>query len=307
MSLGKLDPAKAIPTLVKMFDAGKTGPFIEEGSDGASVIVRGSKDQIEEVVVAINAMQGGGIDFGTPGKVRVIPVEKGNATNLAKAIQKTYKLNNRNPVKVIVPGLDSGDEDRPKAKDAPPAIGPVKDKDVSKAVPAPAVVAATKEYVPGSGKGAGDAVVVPVVLPAAFGDDKKAPTAPAEAKKDDKPLVTILALGGQIVVSSEDGEVAGRHRQVEPGAPGGPRRRRLPGHQAQGRQRPRGGPHPDRVVQRPAPAAGGRGPRRQPVRHDDGTHGHGRGGGRAAAEACASASRPTRRRTRCSSGRRSST
>ncbi len=103
VNLTVLDAAKLAETLKLMFNDAKAGAiFIEADVLRNAIVVRGSKDQVEEVKLAIRAI--GENPTAQAGSMRIISLEKGSAATLAEAIQKLLPQMRPNPVKVILPG-----------------------------------------------------------------------------------------------------------------------------------------------------------------------------------------------------------
>ena len=81
-----------------------------------AVVVRGSKEQVEEILGAIKALG----DTGTlTGGQRVITLESGSAATLAEELSKMLQKMGKNPVQVIVPEKPPT-ETKPPVKEGPP-------------------------------------------------------------------------------------------------------------------------------------------------------------------------------------------
>jgi type II secretory pathway component GspD/PulD (secretin) len=100
LPLTTLEPARAVEMLRTLF-AGSTGPAFLPDAARNAIVVRGFKEQVDEVRSALKALG----ETGAPaGGMRVITLEQGDAATLAEAIQKMLPQLRNNPVRVIVPG-----------------------------------------------------------------------------------------------------------------------------------------------------------------------------------------------------------
>jgi len=87
--------------------------FIEADISRNAIIIRGTRDQVDEVRTALRALG----ETGTPsGGFRVITLEQGDAATLAEELQKVFTKMRSNPLRVILPGGKS----EPEAKPVPP-------------------------------------------------------------------------------------------------------------------------------------------------------------------------------------------
>jgi type II secretory pathway component GspD/PulD (secretin) len=127
--LTALDAARALETLRAMFSGarGSRATLLADTTRNA-LIVRGSRDQVDEVKSALKALG----ETGAPASgVRIITLERGDAATLAEEIQRLLQKMRPNPVSVIAPGAKSA----PAAK--PPAggkSGPAAKKEMGKPV-----------------------------------------------------------------------------------------------------------------------------------------------------------------------------
>jgi type II secretory pathway component GspD/PulD (secretin) len=108
ITLTSLQAARVLDTLRAMF--GKT-PFLEADADRNAIVVRGTREQIDEVKAALRAL--GEAPPGAAGGPRIITVERGSAAALAEALQKMLPQVRPLSVRVILPG----DKAPPPAKD----------------------------------------------------------------------------------------------------------------------------------------------------------------------------------------------
>ncbi len=117
IALGTLEAVRTADLLRSMFGGGrKSALFIEADTARNTLILRGSKEQIDEVKTTLRAL---GETAAPQGKnVRVLTVRDGSAADLAAYLAETLRKLRDNPVKVIVPGSD-----KPGKPPIPPAKG----------------------------------------------------------------------------------------------------------------------------------------------------------------------------------------
>lgn len=94
-------------TLKSMFTSAdpKLGgaPYIEADASRNAIIVKGTAEQVQEVKLALKAIEGSG--GGAAGPFRIITLPQGSAATLAEALQKLLpQVRPENPVQVILPG-----------------------------------------------------------------------------------------------------------------------------------------------------------------------------------------------------------
>lgn len=160
MPVTVLDAEKTATTLKGMFQDAKTGvgPYIEADTTRGAIIVKGSPDQVADVKAALKAI---GEDGTGGGNVRVISLERGNASAIAAELERLLSQMRKNPVRVIAPSGEAKPKEEPKSP--PPSPG---------------------------GNGGGQ--------------DSPQLQDPRVPKPGSEKPVTITALGGRIVISSED-------------------------------------------------------------------------------------------------------
>lgn len=126
LPLTTLEAARTVEVLRTLFSAatgGRPGGLsLEADSSRNAVIVRGLKEQVDEVKVALRAL--GEVPAG---RVRIITLESGDAAVLAEALQGMLQKLRPNPVRVIVPG----------GKTEPAPKTPARGKDGAEAKKAP--------------------------------------------------------------------------------------------------------------------------------------------------------------------------
>ena len=198
IQLNSPDPEKTSTTLKSMYGDSKLGgPFMDFDANRNVIVVRGTKEQIDEIRLAIKGIDGTDVGSGSSSTMRIINIDKGNAGNLAEAIELLMKQMGKNPVRVIKPNFEE-------PKD-PKELKDPKDpkKETRKLVPISPAVSKPQQSDP-----------VPAVSkldrrlsdPAKMLVGMQADT--KELKKDSpkgKP-VTITAIGGRLIVQSEDPE-----------------------------------------------------------------------------------------------------
>jgi type II secretory pathway component GspD/PulD (secretin) len=121
LPLTTLDPSRTADVLRLMFSPGPggrgRGPIIEADTSRNALLVRGTREQVEEIRMALRALG----EAGAPaGGARVIRLERGDAATVAEALQELLPKLRPNPVRVIVPGG--------KAEPGPKRPGPGKEK-----------------------------------------------------------------------------------------------------------------------------------------------------------------------------------
>jgi len=100
------DATKLSDTLYRMFVFGDfkvAAPTIEAVPDQNAIMVRGTADQVKQVVAAIKAITGSDGTGADAGRMRVFTIDKGSASNLAEALERMLKQTRKNPVTVISP------------------------------------------------------------------------------------------------------------------------------------------------------------------------------------------------------------
>jgi type II secretory pathway component GspD/PulD (secretin) len=120
IALNTLDAADLARTLQGMFGDSKGGaPFIEAETLRNAIIVRGTREQVEEVKSTINALGDGAGSIG--GDTRIISLNSGSAATLAEALERVLNQMGKYPVKVIRP---PGSEQKPEPVGKPAAQVP---------------------------------------------------------------------------------------------------------------------------------------------------------------------------------------
>src|SRR5207244_4599532 len=102
--LASLEPGRTAEMLRAMFagpPGSRDGPMIEADTSRNAIVVRGSREQVDEVRSALRAL---GEPAAPAGRARIITLERGDAATLAEALQKLLPELRNNPVRVIVPG-----------------------------------------------------------------------------------------------------------------------------------------------------------------------------------------------------------
>jgi type II secretory pathway component GspD/PulD (secretin) len=94
-----LDAAPTMTTLRELLAPG--GPTLVADTTRNAILVRGSKEQVDEVSAGLKAL---GEPGQAVGNVRVITIEGGNVPTLAEELQRTLQRMRNNPVRVIIPG-----------------------------------------------------------------------------------------------------------------------------------------------------------------------------------------------------------
>ena len=98
-------------------------PFIEALPQRNALLIRGSAEQVREAREIIHLVVG---DSETAGNLRIITLDKANASVMADAVRELLAQMRSNPVKVIVPAKPGGEppaKQEPAAKGAKPAKG----------------------------------------------------------------------------------------------------------------------------------------------------------------------------------------
>jgi type II secretory pathway component GspD/PulD (secretin) len=102
------------PSQIKGLLFTQGGPFMELDPARNALIVRGTREQIEEVRATLRALAG---PAKTPtAQPRIIPVEQGSAATLAQALKEYLEKMRANPVRVVLPGQKEAPPPKP-AKD----------------------------------------------------------------------------------------------------------------------------------------------------------------------------------------------
>jgi type II secretory pathway component GspD/PulD (secretin) len=110
--LTSFEADRAVDTLRAMF-GGPGGPYLEADPQRNTVIVKGTKEQISEIKMALRTF---GESSGKAGGMRILTLEKGSAATMAEALRHILVHTRANPVKVILPvSLISG----PAGSDSP--------------------------------------------------------------------------------------------------------------------------------------------------------------------------------------------
>jgi type II secretory pathway component GspD/PulD (secretin) len=112
--LTALESARTVELLRGLFGAGPGAAAIVADTVRNAVLVRGSREQIDEIKSALRAL---GEQPAPAGGVRIITVERGDAAALAESLQGLLEKMRPNPVRVIVPGS------KPAAGTKPPGAG----------------------------------------------------------------------------------------------------------------------------------------------------------------------------------------
>ncbi len=133
--LTTLDAARTVELLRGMFDRGGAGGlFLDVDRARNALVLRGTRDQLEEIKQALRAL--GEAPPARTANLRIITLEKGSAATLAEALQRLLRQMRPNPVRVVVPGQ----KEAPAPKPGPqPPKGGAKPADK---VPAPVTLTA---------------------------------------------------------------------------------------------------------------------------------------------------------------------
>lgn len=183
ISLSSLDATKTAETLKGIFPDSKLGsPYIEADTLTNSLIIKGSKEQLADVKNVINAL---GEVQGT-GTMRIIGLDKGSAVTLAEALERLLPQLRANPVRIILPGQDTGSESKKK-----PDLKPVLPNDCG-----------PSEQQQNGAKPAEKRNGQPQLIDPQKknGNGKKQTKLPG----DPKAPVTVMAFGNKLIVTSED-------------------------------------------------------------------------------------------------------
>jgi type II secretory pathway component GspD/PulD (secretin) len=98
-----LDAAKTAELLKGMFNDAKAGAiYIEADVARNAIVARGSKEQVEEVKLAVKAI--GENPNAQVGSMRIITLDKGSAVTFAEALQRLMPQMRPNQVQLILPG-----------------------------------------------------------------------------------------------------------------------------------------------------------------------------------------------------------
>ena len=91
--VGGMELSSAVTILKGMFlDPVKGGPYIEAHPNGTGVLVRGKKDQVADVELAIkNGLQEGGEGISGSGNIQIINLKEGSGAMMAEALQRMLK------------------------------------------------------------------------------------------------------------------------------------------------------------------------------------------------------------------------
>jgi len=164
-----LEATKVAETLKGMFADVKTGaPYIEADATRNVIIVKGSKEQVDEARAILSVIEPGQGSRFYNGNMRIISLEKGSAATLANALERMLSQMRQNPVRVVRPGSEA---DEPRIAPMPKADAPCDDQPHSQlSDPRPPQAKEPVNDLPGN---------------------KNAP-------------VTITAFGNKLIVSSED-------------------------------------------------------------------------------------------------------
>jgi hypothetical protein len=99
ISLGTLQAGRAVETLKAMF-GGRGGPYLEADASRNAIVVRGSREQVQEIKSVLGTLG----ELPTTGTTRIITLERGSAIALAEALRNLIRDIRPNPVRVIAPG-----------------------------------------------------------------------------------------------------------------------------------------------------------------------------------------------------------
>lgn len=197
LPLETMEASKVADTLKGMFGDPKAGgPFIEAETERNAIIAKGTREQIEDVKLALKAIGEGGTAANAVGNVRIMSLGQGSAATLAEAVERLLTQMRKNPVRVIVPGSDETKPALPKMKPAAEEDKGQGGLDPKTTDPKmkPAAEEEQEEKTPlanGGGK-------------QPFGVNLKKP--PEERPGNVQAPVTITAFGNRLVVASEDPE-----------------------------------------------------------------------------------------------------
>ncbi|HEV2948450.1 MAG TPA: secretin N-terminal domain-containing protein [Gemmataceae bacterium] len=173
--LNVLDASKAADTLKGMFGDSKTGaPYVEADTSRNALIVKGTKEQIEEAKSTLKRM---GETLSDNSRVRIISLEKaGGAGTVAEALERLLPQMRQNPVKIEGTGIG---EKKPAPK-----------KEKEKESPQ-----SEEEQDQGAQEKGGSQLVDP---------QDKAPTIQKPGRKD--APIHIQVIGDKLIVTSDDQE-----------------------------------------------------------------------------------------------------
>jgi type II secretory pathway component GspD/PulD (secretin) len=119
--LTSLKAAQVLSTLKGMF--GPKGPYLEASADRNALIVKGTREQVEEIRAALRSL-GDGPE--SSGNLRTFSLERGDAAVLADAVAQLLPSMRGNPVRVIKPGQPGQPLPKPFAKSPKGAAAPAK-------------------------------------------------------------------------------------------------------------------------------------------------------------------------------------
>jgi len=124
VGLTTVDADKVAETVrASLRDLKAGAPFIEALPQRNALLIRGSAEQVREAREIIHLVVG---DSETAGNLRIITLDKANASVMADAVRELLAQMRSNPVKVIVPAKPGGEppaKQEPAAKGAKPAKG----------------------------------------------------------------------------------------------------------------------------------------------------------------------------------------
>jgi type II secretory pathway component GspD/PulD (secretin) len=112
--LTALEAPHALTTLRELL--GREAGTLVADTARNTIVIRGTRQQVEEVKTALKAL---GETGGPAGRVRVITLERGDAAALAEALAETLKKLRPNPVRVIAPGRKAEPAPKAPAKGGP--------------------------------------------------------------------------------------------------------------------------------------------------------------------------------------------
>ena len=173
IALTLLEATRTVATLKGLFPDSQVKNgflFIEADPSRNAIIVKGTKDQVDDVKAAIGAI--GESPSAQAGSMRIISLDKGSAATVAEALERMLREMRSNPVRLVVPGGD-------------PNLKP--------ATPKPETAPAPKKEINFSGE-----QYIQLVEP---GQPKK-----AETKAKGSAPINITAFGNKLIVTSEDPE-----------------------------------------------------------------------------------------------------
>ncbi len=197
VSVGAMELSSAVTILKAMFpDPTKGGPYIEAHPNGAGVIVRGRKDQVADVELAIKSgLQDGGDSAGT-GNLQIIDLKDGSGAIMAEALKRMVEKMGKGELKIVDPSGRTPVPPAPKVSPMGPAVPPTPGLPPIPSLPkteAPAPKPPTLSDARGFDTSRMLAMNGTQII-----DPKETPAAKKEAG------ATVTVIGGKLIISGED-------------------------------------------------------------------------------------------------------